>query len=108
MSVEQLDRIDAISKTPEGKIQLTISDHLDWIDELSHISLLQDKIEIYLEFFETGQLVENYPDALDKEIVISVDMKYDPTENGLRDLEYIATFFQEKEIGFKWQIVENK
>ena len=105
MSVEQLDRIDKISKTSEGKILLTILDDLDWNDEHRHITLLQDKIEIYLEFFATGQLVENYPDALDKEIAIAIDMNFPPTENALRDLEHMAVFFHKKKIDFKWQVL---
>lgn len=106
MSIEQLDRIDFISTTPQGKIELKISDHLDWIDADSHSLLLQDKIALYLEFIETGQLVENYPDALDKEIVIFVHMKFHPSEKGLMDLEHMETFFKEKDIEFKWQILD--
>ena len=106
MSVEQLDRIDAISTTPEGKIKLTISDHLNWEDEASHSLLLQDKIAAYLEFIEAGQLVENYPDAIDKETTIYIYFKFLPPENALIVLEHIAVFFHKKQIDFKWQLLD--
>ena len=106
MSVEHTDRIDAISETPDSKIQLTISDHLDWSDEDAHTSLLQDKIEAYLEFIETGQLAENYPDVLDKKIVISVQMKFPPSEEGLFILNRIDAFFRDKEVDFEWNVIE--
>jgi hypothetical protein len=56
MSVEQTDKIDFISTSPGEKVVLTISDHLSW-DEDGHLHLLQDKINVYLEFIESEQLL---------------------------------------------------
>ena len=102
MSIEQLDRIDFISTTPEGKINLTVSDHLDWNEEEAHSQLLQDKIFVYLEFIESGQLVENYPDSINKDLIISVNFKFSPSEKGLADLEKMKIFFEDKNIEFNW------
>lgn len=106
MSVEDLDRIDFIGTTAEGKVELSISDHLDWSDEESHSLILQDKIFVYLEFIESGQLIESYPDAEDKEIIISIKLQFPPSENGLIDLENMAAFFTDKPVDFNWVILD--
>lgn len=62
MSIDQSDVIDFISTTPEGKGVLTITDHLSW-DMDFHLELLQDKINRYLQFIESGQIYEEYPQA---------------------------------------------
>jgi hypothetical protein len=61
MSVNQTDTIDIIGTTPGGKVALTISDHHFW-DEPLHLQLLQDKINAYLQFIESGQILDDYPD----------------------------------------------
>lgn len=103
MSIEHLDRIDAIGTTTDGKIQLTISDHLDWQNEELHSELLQDKIFAYLEFIENGQLGEVYPESLNKKIAISLSLNHSPSESGLSILNKIKTFFDGKEIDFYWE-----
>jgi hypothetical protein len=41
MAVDNPDVVDIISIDPSGGVVLTISDHLDWIDSISHQSILQ-------------------------------------------------------------------
>lgn len=53
MSIEQSDKIDFISTTKSGKVQLTISDHLEWNDEEMHLLILQKKINAYLDFIQS-------------------------------------------------------
>ena len=47
----------------ENKLALMIADHLDWENELQHLTLLQDKINAYVSFIESGQIYSVYPDA---------------------------------------------
>lgn len=47
-----------------------ISDHLDWDDELEHIHALQEKINAYLRFVESGEILGKYPQAAGKTPVI--------------------------------------
>ena len=82
MSVTDIEKIDLISTDPKGVIRLTISDHLDWEEEESHLRTLQDKINKYLEFIESGQIYDDYPEAKGKELRIDVVSKYDLTELG--------------------------
>lgn len=77
MSIEQKDVIDAIgvSKTT-GELILTISDHLDWEDDKEHILLLQNKINAYVHFVESGEILQSYPDSKSRAIVIDIVAKF--------------------------------
>lgn len=86
MSIHQTDIIDIISTTPDGKVILTISDYHPW-NETWHLQLLQDKINAYLQFIESGQILDHYPTAVSRELVIQIVMKYKPTAEALSFLE---------------------
>ncbi|HDR7643838.1 DUF6572 domain-containing protein [Bacillus mycoides] len=59
----------------------------DFEDEEEHILLLQEKINTYLSFIETGEIYEVYPEAEGKQFVIKVHAKYPCTEWGKKFLE---------------------
>jgi hypothetical protein len=80
MSIEDTQTVDAIGTESDGTIVLTISDHLEWNDE--HLYLLQEKINSYLSFVESGEIYEVYAAAKDGEIKINVVCKYQPTTEG--------------------------
>ena len=78
MSIEQTDVVDAIGVQQEsGEVFLTITDHLDWKGgNQNHLLLLQEKVNTYLAFVESGELLETYPDAKDRAVVINIVGKY--------------------------------
>ena len=79
MSVEQTSVIDIISADRNTeKVVLTISDHLDWSNSLEHQKLLQEKLNRYLAFVETGEILESYPDAKDRPVGFRVVFKFAP------------------------------
>ena len=78
MSVEDQNTIDAIGVSDEGVAVLKISDHLAWNDE--HLYLLQNKINAYLTFIESGEIFEEYPESKGKEFAICLVCKYEPTD----------------------------
>ena len=106
MSIEQIDKIDFISTTPEGEVQLTISDHLEWNAENNHLLVLQNKINAYLDFVQSGQILEDYPTAENKVITISLSMKYTPEEDALIFLNHCEKFMEKQGLEFKWKVVE--
>ena len=58
MTIEQINKIDIIGiKNNEGYVCLTISDHLNWDNENKKIEILKDKINSYLMFIESGQIL---------------------------------------------------
>lgn len=102
MSLNQTHTVDLISTRPDGKVMLTISDHHSW-DETWHRQLLQDKINSYLQFIESGQIFEDYPDAEGREIMISTAMKFEPNEEGTPFLEKAKEIVNKAGIGFQWR-----
>jgi len=83
MSIIDKDKIDSIGIDKEnGNVILGISDQLDWSNEYEHLIMLQDKINSYLNFIESGEIYESYPKAKDRNIEIMIYAKYDITEKG--------------------------
>ena len=57
MSIVETSKIDIVAVLPGSPVvKLVIADHLAWDDFDSHARLLQDKINTYVEFVESGQL----------------------------------------------------
>jgi len=79
MAVDQPKVVDIISKDKNGDIVLTISDHLDWRDTRQHLTVLQEKINDYLAFLESGEIYKKYPNARGNQIRIKVVFQYKPT-----------------------------
>src|SRR5580658_6387568 len=83
MSVEQTEVVDIIStERMTGNVVLTISDHLDWSDSTAHQMLLQSKLNRYLAFVESGEILESYPDAKDRPIEFKVVFQFPPDNGG--------------------------
>ena len=83
MSIEQPDVIDIMGiDRMTGQVVLTISDHLDWSDGIAHQMLLQNKLNRYLAFVESGEILESYPKSKDRPIVFEVVFQFPPDEAG--------------------------
>ncbi len=78
MSFDQIDTIDvATIDKASGDLWLTISDHLPWDEnEGTHLILLQNKINAYLRFIESGEVIKKVPDAKGRRIVINLVGKF--------------------------------
>ena len=82
MSVDNSSVVDAIGTEKDGSIvTLTVTDHLEWGND-EHLYKLQEKLNTYLAFIESGEILETYPEAKGKNIKISVACKYKPDEQG--------------------------
>jgi hypothetical protein len=65
--------VDAIGLEPAtGFIVLAIADGFDWTDEEAHLRALQDKLNAYFAFIQTGELKEAYPDAVGRPVRIDI------------------------------------
>jgi hypothetical protein len=78
MTVQDTRKIDRLGIDREsGDVRLMISDHLNWDeDEGEHLLTLQEKLNNYLEFVESGQLYKQYPQAAGRKIVFYVMGKF--------------------------------
>jgi hypothetical protein len=103
MSIENSNVIDFCGIDKEGKVVLTISDHLKWEDTKQHLELLQSKINSYLRTIESGELLENYPNARDRKVVINLVMQYWPSSAGLQYLEKAITFLSSNGYDFRYK-----
>ena len=83
MSIEQTNVVDFIGTDRwTGDVVLTISDHLDWSDTTAHQLLLQAKLNCYLAFVESGEMIQSYPGAKGKLVVFKVLFKFAPDDGG--------------------------
>lgn len=84
MSITNTDKVDLL--TYDGKeVSMLITDHFQWGGELpddEHMYLLQEKINSYLRFYESGEIYEIKPEAKGKLIVVCVISKYILNEKG--------------------------
>lgn len=78
MAVDDPNVIDILSDDPHGRVILSISDHLGWSEPLSHLSALQDKLNRYLAFIESGEILEHRPQAAEKTLAIRVELRFAP------------------------------
>lgn len=91
MSLEQLNTVDAIGLENEtGNVVLTIADSWDWTDKHCHLSALQEKMNAYFEFIESGQVWESYPDAKGRQLKINVVFRFAPPANATEFLAKAA------------------
>jgi len=87
MAVDNHDVIDACGvDNVTGEVVLSIADHLPWSDT-AHLAALQAKINRYLDFIESGQLIDDYPASKGRSICIAVWFKWPPDGAGI---EFIA------------------
>jgi hypothetical protein len=85
MSVDQPAVIDFLWKDEKNnRAVLTISDHLDWEEEGEHLLLLQEKLNHYLEFIESGQLMEAKPEFRGLPVLLHVAAQYPLSEQAAR------------------------
>jgi hypothetical protein len=83
VTVEQTKVIDIISLDKRtGQVILTVSDHLEWNDSTRHQEILQAKLNAYLAFVESGEILDKYPDAMERKIVFKVVLKFKPDPEG--------------------------
>jgi hypothetical protein len=78
MAVGTSSTIDAVGVDRlTGATHLSIIDALPWDDR--HLRLLQEKLNTYLSFIETGEIYRSYPDAIGRSLVIDIIMRFRPS-----------------------------
>jgi len=103
MAIDQSDVIDFVTIDQAGNAVLTVSDHLEWDEKNEHIFALQQKLNRYLAFIESGELVERYPETRGKPAVISVVALHQPNGAAQSFLQKVEQVLQGAGIGFRFQ-----
>ena len=113
MSVTDAKIIDmwGIPKWDNSKIILGITDHLEWgekAEQGEHLLVLQEKINTYITFIESGEIYTEIPGALGKSPVIRVHGKYELPEQGEMFIDRVAQTLKEVGIGFEFVLKTDK
>jgi hypothetical protein len=103
VAVDDPGVVDVISESQIDCIVLTISDHLDWQESTSHQLVLQSKLNRYLAFVESGEILEHRPDATTKRVVFRVVCKYEPDASGRAFLERARSVIEGAGFEFQYQ-----
>lgn len=91
MSVIESNKIDAMGKSKENEeLIFLITDHLNWENEHEYLLILQNKINSYLEFIESKQYLETYPQDVFEGYVIEIHFQHGVSENCFKFLEVVA------------------
>ena len=96
MSIDQEKVIDARAVDEKAnEVNLFIFDHYSWEDPKSeHPFKLQDKLNTYLAYIESGEIYTNNPEYKEKPVVIKVLGKYPLSEFGEKFYEKATTIIQ--------------
>ncbi len=101
MSVIDTDSIDAIGLDKEAKrVFLTIIDPLSWDSENVHLFTLQEKINTYLHFVESGEIDQAMPDGKGFDIAIELILKHMPTDEAISFFDKTMQILFDKGIVF--------
>ena len=84
MAIDQPDVVDLMTIDKlSGDVLLSISDHLPWGDlESAHLVLLQSKLNRYLSFIESGDMVDKCPETNGRKVVINLVCKFPLSAQG--------------------------
>lgn len=105
MSVLDRGKIDGIGLNKEGdSVVLMISDHLDWSDEYEHLVSLQDKINDYLGFVESGQVNEVYSKVNVNGYTIIIYFKHNPTQKCREFINSVSQMLSVNGVSLEYEI----
>lgn len=101
MSVIETDKIDAIGiVNDEKRVYLTIIDSLAWDSQDVHLFTLQEKLNSYLFFIESGELAKAFSEAKDFDVVIELILKYAPSSEAITFFDKTTQILLDKGVAF--------
>lgn len=99
MNIELTNQIDAIgTSVTTGDVILSVIDGAEWGGE--HLLWLQEKLNSYLRFVESGEIYTVYPAAVGKPIAIHLYWRVSPTTEAKAFLSRVASIMKEAGLGF--------
>lgn len=105
MSVQDPKTVDFVSLGSEPNTALlVVSDHLEWTETLEHEMALQDKLNGYLSFVESGELYTRFPKAKGKRIEIRIMFQHEPDTKGSAFLGKVKGAIEGAGFRFSYQV----
>jgi hypothetical protein len=109
MAVDEFESVDLIHTVEEtGEVVLTICDHLKWDRNNEHLFILQKKLNLYLDFIQTGQLTDQFPQYKGRPLRIDVACMYEPSKDGERLLQLCRQTMESAGWGLTWGVPEQE
>jgi hypothetical protein len=91
MGVQDTNEVDIIAINKDtGICTLTIIDSLEWGDEEEHLFILQEKINIYLSFIESGEVYSTYPASEGRKFEIIIRFRVSIPESCAQFLQQVS------------------
>lgn len=88
MSISDSNVIDMVGIPSDDPtvVVLGISDHLEWGEKTyEHLSLMQEKINCYLRFIESGEIYSSFPSSKGKRPIIEILAKFEINDDRARN-----------------------
>ena len=105
MTISDIGVVDIVTtNNANAECVLTISDHLPW-DEPGHLLMLQEKLNTYLSFIESGEIEGPVPDAKYRSIRINVVLAHEPTKEALDFLAQAQSIIRGAGFELAWELV---
>ena len=107
MTIEQTDVVDIISHDKDNnELNLIISDHLEWDEENEKLLLLQEKLNSYLAFLESDEVLEHYPNSKYDAYIIKIVSKHTPNKEAEKFLNLAKETIIEAGFNLVWEQLE--
>jgi len=110
MTIEQIKVVDYIGKDQEtGDAVLTVSDHLEWDNTKEHCFLIQEKLNSYLRFIESGEMLDRFPDTGLRAIRFHIYFKFSPPRDAETFLNQTKRFLEkEASVLLQWEVFSSE
>jgi hypothetical protein len=97
--------IDVIAHNPDGSVILGVVDLTDWGTREKAL-MLQERINLCMEFLDSGQLYREFPQSVGKQVSIRLFLGEQPDLDGERFLQAISEKIRSFGVGFECQKYE--
>ncbi len=102
MAIDNPNCVDGIGIDREQNdvLRLLITDHFAWqgedtLDEYDHLMMLQDKINAYISYLESGQYKQTYPDREFSMAILEIHFMYEISDNCTAFLNAVQSQIEE-------------
>lgn len=107
MSISNPSIIDAVA-AKDNRLILLISDHLRWDDlQVTHMRMLQDKLNTYIRYIESGGYKEKFPDRDFSEFIIEIQFMHMYDEGFVKMISLAKPKLDKRNITIVYEVNDN-
>lgn len=107
MTVADPNKIDMVARRPgTDLVRLVIADHLPWDDVHAHKLMIQEKVNTYIAFVESGQIhtVTQRTIPWTPDVTIFLRLMHEPPGDAVEFLGQVREFLDGVSLGFEWEV----